>query len=190
MRAGPPPSRSPARCRATHPRGQADGMLKFIFFGLGRHIFKSLQSHLLISVSSALPGQSKSFLVWKIPRQQPCPTPENEQNQHPKAQGCCSAEMPKSRATCPPPWELGLTLPLQLTPTEPSVPPKDGHPQSQAQLWDQPGWLWDAHPPSPKPPQGWGDSSEFPGVSATPKAPLCFPAQCQRGWDTVEANLQ
>lgn len=45
----------------SNPHGQADGIFKInLFFGLGRHIFKSLQSHLLVSVPLASPGSPAS----------------------------------------------------------------------------------------------------------------------------------
>lgn len=47
----------PSTGLTSNPHGWADGIFKINqVFGLGRHIFKSLQSHLLISVPWASPG--------------------------------------------------------------------------------------------------------------------------------------
>lgn len=47
----------PSTGLTSNPHGQADGILKInLVFGLGRHLFKSLQSNLLVPVPLASPG--------------------------------------------------------------------------------------------------------------------------------------
>lgn len=128
--------------------------LKLIWFLAWVGIFLNLSNHVSLFQTRRHHQAVQSFLVWKIPRQQPCPTPKEEQNQHPEAQGNppCSSGLPRA----------GIPL---------CTVPKTRGPQSQAQLWDWSHWEHDAHPPLPEFLQGQGDNSTFPDVPSCQSPP-------------------
>lgn len=102
----PAPAAQPSAA-TSNPPGQADGILKLIFFfflawvGICSVGFQSLQSHLFGPIGISRAAQSFFSLVREIPRQQPGPTPRQEQN-HAGAQGRCSARGTSSPKAQPP----------------------------------------------------------------------------------------
>lgn len=132
------PSCSPAQGSPVILTAKQMAFLKLICFLAWAGIFLNLSTPISSFQSHWHCQAVQPLLVWKIPRQQPCPTPAQEQNQHSEAQGhhslllhpskgwdpsSCTVTLghtPKTRAA------LGLVrLAVQCPPTTPQIPAGD-----------------------------------------------------------------
>lgn len=182
------PSCSPAQGSPVILTAGQMAFLKLIRFLAWVGIFLNLSNPISSFQSHGHHQAVQSSLVWKIPRQQPWPTPKQEQNQQPKTQGSFQG--------------LGLP-PLAQLPW--AAPPKPGEPQNQ--LWDWSSWECNAHPPPlPKSLQGQGDNPKFAMPThhssnpcrdkvTTPKFPSCqspppSSQPCQSGRGKAERGEQ